>query len=527
MRLYIHEDLYIREETRKRLDAAFARAYNHRIEQRECEGHGTGRMPDFFCDTCGAELLTLTSPCPACGQMPSPPDPATSITPHQPAPPPISALAPLPSASLSAPSSVPLKPGDLLINRFRILEKIGAGGFSEVYKAQDLKKGSVVAIKQITLASLSSREIIDATDTYNREITILRSLDHKSLPRLLNHFTDPGHWYIVLEYIDGQTLEEKLASTSDGHLSLDKVLAIGISLCDVLNYLHTLENPVIFRDVKPANIMLTKRGKIYLIDFGIARHYRAEQKKDTGPLGSPGYAAPEQYGKAQSGPRTDIYGLGATLQTLFTGNEPGESQPDSTQPASLALFAFQGLIARMMNPDPEQRPADMLAVKKELKSVQEKSIDVGFSLAILWFFFICLVSSLPFFFGSSGLALFGDELIVVTVIFAFLLIKRRFSGKLSKGDLPLIFYKSLLYTFALNIWGCINTLFFSCSTVIQGLNIYALIKFLVCAVLVVGGWIVIWRMKHFPSFKLPRKKQNPPQDQQIMQPMVIKQRPRK
>jgi len=483
-------------------------------------------MPDFFCDTCGAELPTLTSPCPACGQMPSPPVPATSTTQHQPVPPPIPVLAPLPSASLSAPSSAPLKPGDLLINRFRILEKIGAGGFSEVYKAQDLKKNRLVAIKQITLASLSAREIIDATDTYNREITILRWLDHKNLPHLLNHFTDPGHWYIVLEYIEGQTLEEKLASASDGHLSLDKVLAIGISLCDVLHYLHTLENPVIFRDIKPANIMLAKRGKIYLIDFGIARHYRAEQKKDTGPLGSPGYAAPEQYGKAQSGPRTDIYGLGATLQTLLTGKEPGESQPDYTQPASLALFAFQGLIAHMMNPDPEQRPADMLAVEKELKSVQEKSVNVGISLAMLWFFFICLVSSLPFLFGSSGLILFGGELTVVTVIFALLLIKRRFSGKLSQGELPPIFYKSLLYTFALNVWGCMNSLVFSYSTVAKGLNLYVLIKFLVCAILVVGGWIVIWRMKRFPSLKLPKKQQNPQQDQQIMQPMVIKQRPR-
>lgn len=486
-------------------------------------------MPDFFCDMCGAELPTPNSACPACGQMPSPPDPATSITQHQPVPPPIPALAPLPSASLSAPSSAPLKPGDLLINRFRILEKIGAGGFSEVYKAQDLKKGSVVAIKQITLASLSAREIIDATDTYNREITILRWLNHKSLPRLLNHFTDPGHWYIVLEYIEGQTLEENLAEAHNGHLSLDKVLSIGISLCDVLNYLHTLEKPVIFRDVKPANIMLTKRGKVYLIDFGIARHYRAEQKKDTGPLGSPGYAAPEQYGKTQSGPRTDIYGLGATLQTLLTGKEPGEIQPDNTQPASSILAEFQALITRMMNPDPEQRPADMLAVKKELKSIQEKNVNVGCSLAVLWFLFINLVSSLPFFFGANGLALFGGELIIIIMVFGwdFYRTKRKVSGRISKEDVYLIFRKSLLLSFTLFMYAFINISLYKSTMIFQSSNQHTLISLLICILLVIGGWIVIWRKNPLPSLEWPQKQQNPPQDQQIMQPMVIKQRVRK
>ena len=110
-----------------------------------------------------------------------------------------------------------------------------------------------------------------------------------------------------------------------GKLPIEKVLNIGIQLCAVLDYLHTRQPPIIFRDLKPANVMLTADGHIFLIDFGIARHFKPGQAKDTSALGSSGYAAPEQYGKMQTTPRADLYALGATLHQMLTGNDPSDA----------------------------------------------------------------------------------------------------------------------------------------------------------------------------------------------------------
>lgn len=141
------------------------------------------------------------------------------------------------------------------MQRYRIMKKVGEGGFGLVYKARDTQERRYVAIKQITLATLNAREMIEVTDSYNREITILPKLHHYHLPEVYDHFTDPGHWYIVMQYLDGQTLEEKLEQTANGRLTVGEVIYIGTQLCDVLGYLHVQEPPVIFRDVKPANIM--------------------------------------------------------------------------------------------------------------------------------------------------------------------------------------------------------------------------------------------------------------------------------
>src|SRR5215467_9378639 len=151
-----------------------------------------------------------------------------------------------------------LQPGTLLARRYRILAQIGVGGFGTVYRARDRRQhGKLVAIKAINMAALSSQEKIEVTDSFNREITLLSKLEHKHLTRIRNQFTDPEHWYIVMDYIEGQTLEELLARSPKGRLPLGQVARIGIALCDVVSYLHNQSPSIIYRDVKPSNIMLT------------------------------------------------------------------------------------------------------------------------------------------------------------------------------------------------------------------------------------------------------------------------------
>jgi serine/threonine protein kinase len=262
---------------------------------------------------------------------------------------------------------VSLKARTLHSGRYRLLARIGEGGFGTVYKASDRDRhGKLVAIKEINMATLSTQKKIEVTDTFNREINLLSSLKHRNLPRIHDQFIDPEHWYIVMDYIEGETLEDLLARSPKGRLPLRQAVRIGITLCNVLSYLHNQSPPIIYRDVKPSNIMLTPWGHLYLIDFGIARRYRFDQVRDTGPLGSPGYAAPEQYGRAQTTPRTDIYGLGATLQTLLTGLEPLEIRTQGI-PADVRIHRkLQALITQMMDPESARRPESMSKVREAL-----------------------------------------------------------------------------------------------------------------------------------------------------------------
>src|ERR1019366_1126581 len=259
----------------------------------------------------------------------------------------------------------------IIAKRYHILARIGEGGFGTVYKARDQQQhGKIVAIKEINMAARSAQEKIEITDTFNREITMLTELRHKNLPRISHHFTDPEHWYIVMDYIEGQTLEELLARSPRGRLSTRQVIQIGMALCDVLAYLHSQKPSIIFRDVKPGNIMLTPRGHLYLIDFGIARRYRPDQTRDTGSLGSPGHAAPEQYGRgARTTLETDIYGLGATLQTLLTGKEPLEIRQQGLPPDVRIPWKLQALFIQMMDQDPSMRPHTMTNVKSSLTNL--------------------------------------------------------------------------------------------------------------------------------------------------------------
>lgn len=325
----------------------------------------------FFCDECGAANEPGAQSCVAC-QHPLTPapieQPETPVTPVVVAPPEVREVVAT-APPVLAPSGMPIDffPGMMFLGRYQIRREIGRGGFSTVYLAEDLRTGGkLVALKCISLRTLSPRQMIDATETCNREIKILSHLKGvNGIPALYESFRDSENWYVVLEYIEGQTLEEYVHQTPDGYLSEREVAEIGQKLASLLQAIH--KRNVIFRDVKPANIMLTPQRKLYLIDFGIARFFTSGQKKDTTPLGSPGYAPPEQYGRAQTDARADIYGLGATFQTLLTGSDPLElSQGEPSRNPDPLSPRIRQLLDEMLAPERERRLSRMWRIEWRL-----------------------------------------------------------------------------------------------------------------------------------------------------------------
>ena len=271
-----------------------------------------------------------------------------------------------------------------LHHRYRIISQVGTGGFGVVYKAVDTQHTDrLVAIKAINLSGLRPQAVIEATDAFKREVLLLSHLSHPNLPCIYDHHTTPENCYLAMEFIEGETIEQSMGKAPEGRLPLSEVLDIGIQLCTVLDYLHSQQPPVIFRDLKPSNIMRTRRGHIYLIDFGIARHFKPGKAKDTSALGSPGYAAPEQYGRAQTTPRSDIYSLGALLHHLLTTHDPTETPfhfiplwPNS----HLAIVELGMLVMQMVERDANQRPGSMNIIKQELQRIAHvwKALNMHF-----------------------------------------------------------------------------------------------------------------------------------------------------
>ncbi len=274
----------------------------------------------------------------------------------------------------------------LLNGRYLLETRIGQGGMGAVYKAVDARfNNRPIAVKEMSRAGLSPSHVQEAEAAFERESQILADLLHPNLPRIYDHFTDNERSYLVMDFIEGQTLEDYLEKAGGSPLPLEQVLAWGKELCDVLSYLHTHQPPIIFRDLKPSNVMISESGHIYLIDFGIARIFKPGQSHDTVALGSPGFAAPEQYGKAQSSPRSDIYSLGALLHQLLTGIDPSE-QPFFFRPAShlnpAVPPALEGLLQRMLEMDAERRPASAQEVAAILRQVDQQRLSGTLPLAV-------------------------------------------------------------------------------------------------------------------------------------------------
>src|SRR6266446_1229320 len=261
----------------------------------------------------------------------------------------------------------------LLAGRYELVGRIGQGGMGAVYKASDARYNNrPVAMKEMSRVGLSATHAQEAEAAFEHEARLLADLLHPNLPRIYEHFSENERLYLVMDFIDGQTLEEYVEQVGGGPLPVAQVIDWAEQLCDVLSYLHSREPAIIFRDLKPANVMISESGHIFLIDFGIARIFKPGKQHDTVALGSPGYAAPEQYGKSQSTPRSDIYSLGALLHHLLTGHDPSD-QPFFFQSASklnpAVDPALDVLLQKMLEMDSDRRPASALEVLNTLEGI--------------------------------------------------------------------------------------------------------------------------------------------------------------
>ncbi|MEX2461357.1 MAG: serine/threonine-protein kinase [Paenibacillaceae bacterium] len=264
-----------------------------------------------------------------------------------------------------------LKIGTTLANRYSILAQLGEGGMGAVFLANDLKlSGKQWAIKE-------SRLHVDQAQSFADEAAILIKLDHPFLPHIVDFFPPDlnGFSYLVMDYIKGQSLQKLFEARKA--ISIEQAVHYAKQLCQVFDYLHHYKpKAIIYRDLKPSNVMIDEQDNIRLIDFGIARNYTFERHSDTVQLGTIGFAAPEQYEHQQTDARTDLYTLGALLFYLLNKGQhysfhPGQIQQMHQQlPEKLAK-----IITRLLKLVPEERYQTASQVLQELELVLDDKTD--------------------------------------------------------------------------------------------------------------------------------------------------------
>jgi len=270
-----------------------------------------------------------------------------------------------------------LSSGDTVKGCYTVIKSIGGGAFGTVYLVSDSSRsGDRLALKEMVEMELPVDERREAVELFVREAEILQTLNHPGLPGIYDFFSIESSHYIVMEYIDGETLEEKMKSRS-GPFEWDEVLPWAEELCVILEYLHARKpEPVIFRDLKPSNIMVTSEGRVKLIDFGIARYFSPRKVKDTYFMGTPGFSPPEQYGMGQSDERSDIFALGATLYRLLTN---ADMEQYSMKFPPLCTFSpsvpqwLESVIMKCLAVNPGERYQSVLSL---LKDVREREFGV-------------------------------------------------------------------------------------------------------------------------------------------------------
>lgn len=264
-----------------------------------------------------------------------------------------------------------ISPNTIVGGRYRVVKPLGGGGMKMVYLAEDLRLAARPSALAEMVDSFTSPEMQkQAIAAFQREADMLAQLSNEHIPRVFDRFSEQNHHYLVMEYIDGITLEQKLRDAG-GKLPEQEVIEIALQVCDTLHYLHNLEPPVIYRDLKPSNVMLAVYGLVKLIDFGIARLFQPQSNATM--IGTQGYAPPEQYrGKAEF--RSDLYALAATMHHALSGRDPAAEPPFSFPPLKSlcpnAAPALAELVDQALQYDAVFRPADAAEFRDRLIAIK-------------------------------------------------------------------------------------------------------------------------------------------------------------
>ncbi|MGV3525909.1 MAG: protein kinase domain-containing protein [Candidatus Sericytochromatia bacterium] len=274
----------------------------------------------------------------------------------------------------------PLPPNTVLQGRYQITKRIGQGGMGAIYLADDLRFSQRVAVVKEMLDHFTDPEQRRlATHNFDREAEMLANLKHPGIPEVYDRFTEGNRHYLVMEYVNGSDLEQRMMNQDNAPFEEEQVIDWAIQICEILSYMHRQNPPIVYRDMKPANLILNEEGRIYVVDFGIARHFNPTKKGTM--IGTQGYAPPEQY-RGQVEPRSDIYALAATLHHLLTGRDPQAEAPFTFPTVrelnSRVSVQTDKLIARCLNMEAEGRyrdAADMIEALRKTRRRQTPGVD--------------------------------------------------------------------------------------------------------------------------------------------------------
>ncbi len=298
-----------------------------------------------------------------------------------------------------------LEIGSLLDGKYKILNEIGHGGMSVVYLALNERANKTWAVKEVRKDGGNDSTVV--SQNLVAETEMLKKLDHPNLPSIIDVIDKDDSFIIVMDYIEGNSLQDLI--DTDGPQHPEKVIEWAKQLCDVLGYLHSRRPPIIYRDMKPANVMLRPTGDVTLIDFGTAREYKYANQADTTYLGTRGYAAPEQFGgRGQTDARTDIYTLGATMYHLITGYSPADTNfevlPIGKFVPQLKGSGLEKIITKCCQNDPAKRYQDCAELMAALNLVHKyddkerlrRRMKLGVFAACVAISLISLVSGIGF-----------------------------------------------------------------------------------------------------------------------------------
>lgn len=296
-----------------------------------------------------------------------------------------------------------LKIGTIIDGKYKILSEVGHGGMSTVYLAINEKANKTWAVKEVRKTGAKNADVV--RQSLIVEIDLLKKLKHQNLPSIVDVIDDGENFLIVMDFIEGNTLEKMLLER--GAQSQEDVVAWALQLCDVLSYLHQREPAIIYRDMKPSNIMLQSDNRVILIDFGTAREFKQEKTMDTTCLGTQGYAAPEQFGgQGQTDARTDIYCLGATMYHLVTGHNPSqppyEMYPIRYWNAQLSS-GLESIISKCTQKNPKDRyqtVEELIYALKHYRDLDETTMQKN-KMKFYSFFAICILAVMCLCFGAG------------------------------------------------------------------------------------------------------------------------------